>query len=281
VVAKKPSGNHTAAMNLGRTCAPILLTCVGIALVSCRVGPVAPTLPVQARDFAFTMPRTIPSGLVRISLSNSGQDLHEAMVVHFIRPGGSALAYVDSVRAHVSFPVFAEDIGGAALTMPGGSSAVWLVLQPGQYAVVCWKGNHLELGMAHDLTVTTTPSGAERPTASAELVLRDFSYLLDRPLTAGHQVLHVVNRGTESHEADILRITDSTGYAAYVRWLENDVGLPPIIPVGGIGDLMPGREAWMELQLTPGRYLIICTMKAANGGKPHHALGMRYEFTVR
>ena len=94
--------------------------------------------------------------------------------------------------------------------------------------------------------------------------------------------MHVVNRGTEPHEADVLRITDSTGFAAYAHWLEegDEVGLPPITPVGGIGDLVPGREAWVELQLTPGRYLIICQVTAPNGGKPHYALGMRYEFTV-
>ena len=260
-------------MSPRRSCVPIALICVG-----CHV---APTLPVVARDFAFTMPATIPSGLVRLRLTNAGHDLHEAMLVHFIRPGGSARAYVDSVRADVSFPAFTEDIGGAGLTMPGASSATWLVLQPGRYAVVCWKGDHLRQGMAHDLIVTAAPGRAEPPHASAELVLRDFSYVLDRPLTAGHHVLHVVNRGTEPHEADIFRITDSTGFAAYDRWLEHEVGLPPITPVGGIGDLLPGREAWMELQLTPGRYLILCTIPAANGRKPHYTLGMRYEFTVR
>jgi len=268
-------------MSLARNFVLITLTSIAIGAMSCRPSQVAATLPVTARDFAFTMPDTIRSGLVRLSLSNAGQDLHEAMLVHFIHPGGSARAYVDSVRAHVSYPAFAEDIGGAGLTMPGASSATWLVLQPGQYAVVCWKGNHLRQGMAHDLVVTAAPNGTTQfLRATGDLVLQDFSYILDRSLTAGHHVLHVVNRGTEPHEADIFRITDSTGFAAYDRWLEDEVGLPPITPVGGIGDLLPGREVWMELQLTPGRYLIICTIPAANGGKPHYTLGMRYEFTV-
>jgi hypothetical protein len=176
--------------------------CIGIAVAACQAPP---TLPIEARDFAFTMPGSIPSGLVRLRLHNAGQDLHEAMLVHFIRPGGSAAAYVDSVRAHVDFPTFAEDIGGAGLTMPGASNATWLVLQPGQYALVCWKGNHLSQGMAHDLTVTTAPGGAEPPHATVELTLRDYGYTVDRPLTAGHHILHVVNRGTEPHAESRIR----------------------------------------------------------------------------
>ena len=46
------------------------------------------------------------------------------------------------------FPSNAENVGGAALTLPHDSSGVWLRLVPGHYAVRCWKGDHLSRGMA-------------------------------------------------------------------------------------------------------------------------------------
>jgi uncharacterized cupredoxin-like copper-binding protein len=209
------------------------------------------------------------------------------MLARFLDSAGTAERYADSVRAGVDYPAFAVDVGGAALTWPGDSSATWLVLEPGHYAVLCWVADHMQLGMAHDLVVTASaPAPAPAappapPAATHELVLQDYDYVLDHPLVSGHQVVHVVNRGTEPHEADILELSDTAGFDAYRAWLDgNQRGLPPVRPVGGIGDIMPGTEAWLELTLRPGRYLVLCTITAKPGGKPHYALGMRREVTV-
>jgi uncharacterized cupredoxin-like copper-binding protein len=183
----------------------------------------------------------------------------------------------------VDFPSFAEDAGGARLTMPGDTGGVWLRLRPGHYIVACWKGDHLTRGMVHDLFVD--PPDAPRvnpPAASGEIVLTDFAYTISDTLRAGEQVIHVTNRGQEEHEADIVRVSSPEALAGYIAWMDNhQVGLPPAIPVGGVGDLLPGAEAWMRVRLEPGRYALVCQVPStSHGGKAHYQLGMVHEFVV-
>jgi hypothetical protein len=57
-------------------------------------------------------------------------------------------------------------------------------------------------------------------------------------------------------------------------------GLPPVAPVAGFGDIYPGKEAWVELRLTPGRYFIVCQVQAKFDGRPHYKLGMFTAFSI-
>jgi hypothetical protein len=242
-------------------------------------GP--PVLPVTAREFAYAMPAQVPAGLVQVRLTNQGTDLHEALIVRLTGPGASASSYVDSVRANVDFPAFATDLGGPGLTLPGTSSLVWLALEPGRYAIVCWKGNHLRQGMAHDLEVTAAAGApVALPPSTATVQLADYTFAPSGPLQPGQQVLHIRNGGSEAHEAELFRLAEGQTPADYLRWLkEGEVGVPPVEPVGGLGDLAPGREIWVQVTLRPGRYFWLCQVPAADG-RPHYERGMLLEFTV-
>jgi hypothetical protein len=182
----------------------------------------------------------------------------------------------------VDFPAFAIDIGGPGLTLSGNSTTVWIELTPGCYGIVCWKGDHLRRGMAHDFEVTAaTGASTKPPVASAEIWLREYAFLPAAPLRAGRQVLHIRNEGSEPHEADIFRLTDSTSVGDYLAGLRGgEVGPPPVNPVGGLGDLGPGREFWLSIDLRPGRYFLLCQVPASDDGRPHYEHGMVLEFTV-
>jgi uncharacterized cupredoxin-like copper-binding protein len=243
-----------------------------------------PELSITSSEYGYRMPDSIPAGLVHITLRNAGKDIHEAMLVRFTDTILTAAAYADSVRAHVDFPSNAEDVGGAALTMPGHASGVWLRLEPGRYAVVCWKGDHLTRGMVHDLRVVATgraSSASNPPAPTRQLTLVDFAFTLDTPLTAGRHVIHVRNAGTEAHEADIIKATPTAGLREYLAWIDSGAkGLPPVAPVAAFGDIYPGREAWVAVHLTPGRYFMLCEVPAKADGRPHFKHGMVTEFTV-
>ncbi len=254
-----------------------------VTLMACRATSAPPpALTLVSHEYGYEMPASVPAGLVRITLRNDGRDVHEGLIVSFTDPRGSAAAYVDSVRADVDFPAFATDIGGPGLTLSGDSTTVWIELSPGRYGVVCWKGDHLRRGMAHDLEVTAaTGAASEPPVASAEIVLRDFTFLPSTALRPGRQVLHVRNEGNEPHEADIFRLSDSTSVGDYLAWLKGgEAGPPPVDPVGGLGDLAPGRELWLSIDLPPGRYFLLCQVPASDDGRPHYEHGMVLEFTV-
>jgi hypothetical protein len=187
-------------------------------LTACREPAVsAHELAITSNEYGYHMPDSVPAGLVHITLRNAGHDIHEAVLVHFTDTIGTAAAYADSIRAHVDFPSNAEDVGGAALTMPGDSSGVWLQLTPRRYAVVCWKGDHLSRGMVHDLRVVASDGlSGKPPRPTRQLVLVDFAFTLDAPLTAGRHVVHVRNAGTEAHEADIVKATPAIGLREYL-----------------------------------------------------------------
>jgi uncharacterized cupredoxin-like copper-binding protein len=252
-------------------------------LSGCRKpAPAAQELAITSEEYGFRMPDSVRAGLVHITLHNAGHDIHEAALIHFTDTVGTAAAYADSIRAHVDFPSNAEDIGGAALTMPGDSNGVWLRLAPGRYAVLCWKGDHLTRGMVHDLrVVATNEPTADPPKPTRELTLVDFAYKFDAPLTAGRHILHVRNMGSEDHEGDMFKATQTTGLREYVAWLEaGEKGLPPLAPVAAFGDIYPGKEAWIEMNLAPGHYFMLCRVPAKTDGHPHSERGMFAEFDV-
>jgi uncharacterized cupredoxin-like copper-binding protein len=266
-----------------RNIAAIAVLLAAVCLSGCDHPKVAAVeLRITADEFTFHMPDSIPAGLVHITMRNAGHDLHEAVLERFTNSLGTAAAFADSVRADVTFPSNAEDIGGAALTLPGDSSGVWLQLAPGHYAVVCWKGDHLERGMVHDLYVVASHGmSVAAPRATHQLTLVDYAFTLDSPLTTGRTVLHIRNAGTEPHEGDIYRVTPTAGFQEYVAWLESgEHGLPPMAPVAGFGDLFPGKEAWIELDLAPGRYFILCGVPARADKRPHYKRGMLTEFSI-
>ena len=261
-----------------------VLPLMGLLTAACQPRQAGvPELRIVAYDYGFQMPSHVPAGLVRITLHNEGHDLHEATFARFTSDRGTAALYRDSIHAGVAFPAFAEDAGGAMLTMPGDSGSVWLRLTPGHYVVACWKGDHLSRGMVRDLVVDP-PDSARRvpPAPSGEIVLTDFAYTINDTLQAGEQVLHVMNRGREEHEADLIRLSSPTALADYIAWMDNhQVGMPPANPVGGVGDLLPGAEAWMRVRLEPGRYALLCQVpSASHDGRAHYQLGMVREFVV-
>ena len=238
-----------------------------------------------ASDFRFDGPATLPAGLVRLRLVNDGSDIHEALIVRLIADSGSAAAYVAAWRRGVFWPPFARDVGGTALTRPGDSSDVWLRLEPGRYVVICTKGDHLDRGMAADLTVTD-PSGGSLPPPAAdlELELDDYAFRFPARVAAGPHVVHVVNRGSEPHELDIYRVPPGGRFEDLEAWFDGgEQGLPPFETAGGGADLYPDHEEWISMALPPGHYLIVCTIRRGlkDDGTPHYGLGMRWTFEAK
>jgi len=255
-----------------------------LILAACRepAVPDVPLMRIAAHDYGYDMPARVPAGLVHLRLVNRGPDIHEAMVVHFTS-AGSAAQYVDSVRAHVDFPAFAEDLGGAGLAAAGDSTDVYLQLEPGHYAIVCWKGDHLSRGMARGFVVEADSSApVTLPHADLSILMSEYGYQLSGPITAGRHVIRVENRGSQPHEADIIRLAAGQTPRDYIAWLDGgEQGQPPAEVAGGTGDFWPGHTVWMAVNLPPGRYFIICQVPDAGDGKPHYDHGMTREFEVK
>jgi hypothetical protein len=259
------------------------LALLGLAVCGSARATPPPVLRIVATDDGFRMPRRIPAGLTQVRLVNHGHINHEGVLVHFLAPG-SAAAYADSFRSGVDFPANAEDIGGPGIALPGDSTSVWLPLAPGHYAVLCFYAGHIKHGGGCDFEAVAHESHnshATPPTADIEIHMANFRYDVHGKWAAGRHVVHLVNDGPEPHEFDPYRLPPGKHPQDYFRWMETGrKGAAPAIPLGGSGSFVKGREVWMPLTLTPGRYFMFCEVPSKKMGKDHYQLGMFEEFTV-
>ena len=91
-----------------------------------------------------------------------------------------------------------------------------VTLDAGNYIMVCWVPSpgvpvpHMAKGMIKSLAVTA-PSGVTQAGAwylpesapDVHLELSEYAFKLSKPLTAGKHTIHVMNTGTQEHEAGV------------------------------------------------------------------------------
>ena len=65
-----------------------------------------------------------------------------------------------------------------------------------------------------------------------------------------------------------------------LAWIEKPAGAIPGTAIGGVSPLARGEVAWFEVDLSPGRYALICFLPDAEDGKPHFVHGMVRELEV-
>jgi hypothetical protein len=258
----------------------VLLACGSCARSASQSAP--PLLRIIATDAGFVMPSRVPAGITEVHLVNRGHTTHEGVFTHFLTEDATAAAYVDSVRAGVDVPAFAEDVGGPGLALPGDSTVIWTDLTPGRYAVACWYANDLTHGGMREFEVIASRSHARPPVADMVVHMLDYTYDFPGTWPAGSHLVRVENLGTEAHEFDPYRLEKGKTPADFTRWKESGrKGPAPAKPLGGSGTFVPGRRIWLPLTLTPGRYFAFCEMPAKVGGRPHYKMGMLREFVVR
>jgi hypothetical protein len=178
--------------------------------------------------------------------------------------------------------------GGTGLVSAGESSGADAVLDltPGGYAMICFVEGpdrlpHLAHGMLRPFEVTepgASPPDA-RPTPDDHVELSNYRFEMPDTV-AGDALLSVTNAAeTEVHEVIVSRVDDDTRAEDVLVALERGEPLPGTA-VGGMQALMPGTSERLQLDLEPGRYVVLCAIPSPDG-VPHHAKGMVDEITVR
>lgn len=241
------------------------------------------TLRIVARDFAYELPATIPSGPTRIELVNHGGDLHHAQLVRLEE--GKTLADLAAFPHDAPPPPWVVMLGGPGAVAPGDSSTVIESLTPGNYAVLCFIPGpdnvpHVAKGMAAAFTVTSSANGASMPKAETTVKLVDFAFVPSRPLHAGRQLVRVVNDAVQPHEFVIFKLLPGKTAADLHGWQMSLQGPPPAELLGGTVGLWHGSEALVDVTLAPGDYVFTCFIPDAKDGKPHFMHGMSLPFTI-
>lgn len=180
----------------GATAAALMLGCA--ARADERVNPPMRELLVKAGDFSFASLDTIESGLVRIRMENTGQELHHLQIIQ-LENGLTAQAVLEHAKnQELTFPGI-RFVGGPPVPGPSKSSEAIVDLTPGHYLMVCYmtsgKVRHLLMGMTRELVVVpATRPGAAAPLEDERMVLRSYSFEIDSVLKPGRRMLRAENQ---------------------------------------------------------------------------------------
>ena len=239
-----------------------------------------------AKEFAFEGPDSIPAGLTMFHLNSAGQELHHVQLIK-LEEGKTYDDFIASTKVQGPPPTWAVPYGGVNPPVPGGMAIATQVMEPGNYAVVCFvdtpdKVPHIMKGMMKPLTVTSAPNAnMTEPTADVTMSLNDYSFTLSKPLAAGRQVIKVENlSAAQPHEVSLIQLAPGKTVKDLAAWATDFKGPPPGKPLGGIPALAKGKNTFFDASLEPGTYALICFVPDVKDGKAHHEHGMIQEFKV-
>jgi plastocyanin len=245
-------------------------------------------LAITGTEYAFAGPASIPAGLTKVSLTNSGAEEHQAQVARLA--DGTT---IDDLTAALATD---EAAGIALLTLAGGPTGVQpgavgsttANLAPGAYVFLCFVPAadgipHLAKGMIAPLEVTEPAVEAEVPAGDSAVTLQDFAFVGLDTLTAGPHTVTVTNAGPQPHEATIVELADgvaATDLIAMFTSTEAPSGPPPFTSVGGVAGIAANETVTMDVDLEAGNYAFLCFVPDPASGAPHAALGMIGALTV-
>ncbi|HLX58262.1 MAG TPA: hypothetical protein VKR83_14680 [Ktedonobacteraceae bacterium] len=251
--------------------------------------PSIAAITITAVDFSYTLPQTVPAGLVDITFVNSGTQLHQAQLVQL----NSGVTYDQFHSALLQkgllvMRTLGKLMGGPNITAPGKSSEVMLNLPAGQYVAMCpipakdGVRQYLK-GMITSFTVSAPANNAQpaAPTATGQVTLKSFSIGLPTTVSVGAVTWQVMNTGQEPYEFNVVKLAPGKTAQDVSVFLLHPSGPPPFINIGGMAAISPGLSGWVKFNLTAGTYVALSQVLDKATGKPDFTLGMLTSFTVQ
>jgi hypothetical protein len=196
---------------------------------------------------------------------------------------------VDDLRAALANPgpppAWVKVVGGPNAPAPGLESNATLMMEPGNYALICFVDiggpPHFMKGMVRALRVAPSNNpAASTPNVDVTATLFDYGFKLSSPIQAGTRTIRVLNEGAQPHEIELVQLPPGVSVDDLLKWLGKMEGPPPVKPLGGISGLDVGGSQYFTADFAPGNYALICFLPDAKDGKPHFAHGMIQQITV-
>lgn len=238
----------------------------------------------HAKDFAFEGPAEIPAGMTTIKMVNDGPNLHHIDLVR-LDSGKTMADFEHALTLPDVPPSWAVFVGGPNAPNPGDTANATLDLKPGNYAMICFVDipggvPHFAKGMISPLTVTAaTGPAVAAPKPDITILLSDYTFLFDTPLTAGTHVFEVKDAASQPHELELIKLAPGKTMDDMMKWITKPAGPPPASAVGGVATFSEG-SVYFTANITPGNYGLICFVTDAKDGKPHYMHGMTETITV-
>jgi len=272
------------ALVIGGVAAMLFASC---AKESKQTTAAPPTVSVNASNYKFAAPETVPAGVVSMKLSNAGPEVHQAQLLR-LNDGANAQQVVTAAKDPTELGIhkLGTYAGGPNAVDKGESQAVTMNLSPGRYVFMCLvpdaKGRpHASLGMVKAFTVTSGTNDASEPPAGLSASAREFDFQLPSTWTG---TVKYTNLGKQDHEFQIMEVAPGRTPADFENFFKSstpETGPPPWTTQGGLAVVAPGKSGTFTVDLKPGTYYVMCFVTDPQRKAPHFALGMMKKFTVK
>ena len=240
---------------------------------------------VTGEDFKFDSPDVLPAGLTEFRFLNKGPSIHH-MALLKLAGGKTADDLVAALAKPGPLRSWAKEMGGPNAPDPGLEANATLMLEPGNYAVICFVDlggpPHFMKGMVRPLRVApaTGPSAA-KPRVDVTATLVDYGFKLSSPIRPGKRTIRVHNAGPQPHEVELVQLAPGASVGDFMKWMETMKGPPPGKALGGIAGLESGMSQYFSADFVPGSYALICFLPDKKDGKPHFVHGMTQQIEVK
>ena len=267
----------------------VLLTCLPFSLSDHALSYEfsQPSVAIfSAWDNRFEGPDTIPGGQVTIRLQNRGHEPHQLQLLKLDE--GKSPADLDAALREGGgvVPRWAKHMGGPNGIGSGDTAEATMYLEPGSYVIICGiptknHQTHAALGMQKALLVAKNAPAPPDFYGNFHMAMFDYEFVVVQSLKKGRHTFYVINRGSQTHQASVVRLHPGASAQDVLAAFDSDATLPlPGKLIGGISGLEPGGDGTFTAEFTPGNYAIICMFSNPIVGNSHAAKGMVMNFTI-
>lgn len=277
---------NAAGLRLAMVVAAVALVaaaCTPAAAPTATPAPI-PAVTVEASDTALNVPADVPAGMVTVTVNNSGQAPHGPLFAR-LNDGVTQEQFMEALMTDESgmAAIALVTLLGGAQVQPGASGQATFDFKPGNYIA-------LDFGAGPPLIASftaTAGSGAApaAPAAGVTVDLIDFQFTMPEQIKAGAQTWQIENKGTQWHEMVVFKLDEGVTVQDLMAMMMSETppdGPPPFEQMAFWAPMSAGERAWMEVDLPPGEYTVICFLPdfASDPPTSHLEHGMVRTLTV-
>ena len=238
------------------------------------------------------LPSTLKGGNISIEMTNAGKEEHDLAVLRI--DGKHSMAEVIKIinSEDAPTPSWLHASGGIGRIPPGQVGRATVNLGAGSYVFICTvtneatKKSHAAGGMMKSITVAGAKAAALPAGATGSIVAKEYGFET-KGLKAGKNTVQFSVAGKELHHFLMFPILPGKTIQDAIKVLSSDQppsGPPPIDFDKGISSAVIEKSEGAiltEINLTAGRWAMVCFMADRAGGPPHLMKGMALEVVIK